>query len=115
MALYNELPVYRDTYKLILEVFEITKTFPREYKYTLGQDMKRDTMELIRMIYRANRSRDKKVHLESFIEQFELVKLQIRLSVDLKILSIRKQAQMAELLSSIGKQVTGWKNYAQVK
>lgn len=115
MALYNELPVYKDTYKLILEVFEMTKTFPREYKYTLGQDMKRDSMELVRMIYQANRSQDKKVYLELFLEQFELVKLQIRLSVDLKILSIRKQAQVAVLLSSIGKQVTGWKNHTAIK
>ncbi len=42
MALYYELPVYRDTYKLTLKVFECTKEFPREYKYSLGQDMKRD-------------------------------------------------------------------------
>jgi hypothetical protein len=115
MALHSELQVYKDTYKLILEVFEMTKTFPREYKYTLGQDMKRDTMELVRMIYRANRSKDKTPYLEAFLEQFELIKLQIRLSVDLRILSMKKQAQLAELLISIGKQVTGWKNYAQVK
>ena len=24
-------------------IFEYTKEYPREYKYTLGQDMKRDT------------------------------------------------------------------------
>ena len=42
MALYTELPVYRDTYQLILKVFEYTKEFANEYKYTLGQDTKRD-------------------------------------------------------------------------
>jgi len=40
-VLYYELPVYRDTYRLILKVFEYTQEFPREYKYSLGQDMKR--------------------------------------------------------------------------
>lgn len=34
MALYTELPVYRDTYQLILKVFEYTKEFAKEYKYT---------------------------------------------------------------------------------
>ena len=34
MALYTELAVYRDTYLLILRVFEITKEFNKEYKYT---------------------------------------------------------------------------------
>ena len=32
MALYYDLPVYRDTYKLILIIFECTKDFAKEYK-----------------------------------------------------------------------------------
>ena len=39
MALYYDLPVYRDTYRLILKIFECTKDFPKEYKYTLGQEL----------------------------------------------------------------------------
>ena len=50
MALYTELPVYRDTYLLTLKVFEVTKDFPREYKYTLNQDMKRDALHLLQRI-----------------------------------------------------------------
>ena len=57
MALYYELPVYRDTYKLILKVFAFTKDFPREYKYSLGQDMKRDALKLVRSIYREERKK----------------------------------------------------------
>ena len=37
MALYYDLPVYRDTYQLILKIFECTKDFPKDYKFTLGQ------------------------------------------------------------------------------
>ena len=62
MALYYELPVYRDVYKLILMIFECTKDFSKEYKYTLGQDMKRDALQLVRNIYRANKSVNKKEH-----------------------------------------------------
>lgn len=42
MALYYNLPVYKDTYQLIMLIYEVTRQFPREYKYSLGQDMKRD-------------------------------------------------------------------------
>jgi len=66
MALYYDLPVYRDTYKLILKVFEMTKDFPKEYKYTLGQDMKRDALQLVRCIYRANKSTQKKSRWKVF-------------------------------------------------
>jgi hypothetical protein len=41
MTLYIELPVYRDRYKLVLEIFISTKHFPKEYKYSLGRDMER--------------------------------------------------------------------------
>lgn len=53
MALSHELPIYKDTYKLILLIFDYTKVFAREYKYTHGQDMKRDSIMLVRSIYRA--------------------------------------------------------------
>ena len=74
MALYYDLPVYRDTYQLVLKVFAVTKDFPKDYKYTLGQDMKRDALQLVRSIYRANRATHKKEHLDTFLDEFELLK-----------------------------------------
>jgi hypothetical protein len=113
MALYYDLPVYRDTYKLVLAVFELSKDFPKDYKYTLGQDMKRDALQLVRNIYRANKTREKKELLEAFLDDFELLKFEIRLCVDLKIVSFKKQAELTLLMDSIGKQVTGWRNASQ--
>ena len=110
MALYTDLPVYRDVYQLVLNVFEYTKEFGREYKYTLGQDMKRDVLQLVRNLYRANKAKDKQMHLEHFLDDFELLKLEIRVSTDMKLLSIKKQATLSLLLERIGKQVVGWRN-----
>lgn len=110
MALYYELPVFQDVYKLILLLFEYTGDFPREFKYTLGQDMKRDGIVLVRSIYRANKAKQKREYLETFLDDFEVLKLEIRLCRDLKILSIKKQAQLAALMEGIGKQITGWRN-----
>ena len=110
MALYYDLPVYRDTYQLLLRIFECTRNFPKEYKYTLGQDMKRDALQLVRSIYRANKSTDKKASLDTFLDEFELLKLEIRLCTDMKVLSFKKQAELSVLMDSIGKQITGWRN-----
>ncbi len=55
MGLCYDLPVYKDTYQLSLKIFEYTKDFNRECKYTLGQDMKRDVLKLMRSIYGVNR------------------------------------------------------------
>ena len=69
MALYYKLQVFKDVYTLVQKVFLYTQDFPREYKYTLGQvypvrkndyigDMKRDAIQLVRSIYRANKAKD---------------------------------------------------------
>lgn len=110
MALYYDLNVFKDVYKLILIVFEVTKDFPREYKYTLGQDMKRDAIQLVRSIYRANKAKDKKQYLEAFLDDFEILKMELRLCTDMKILAIRRQAEISVLMDGIGRQITGWRN-----
>jgi hypothetical protein len=110
MALYYDLKVFKDVYRLILKIFEYTQSFPREYKYTLGQDMKRDGIVLVRNIYRANKAKDKTEYLEAFLDDFEVLKLEFRLCVDMRILSVKRQAEVAGLMEGIGKQVTGWRN-----
>jgi hypothetical protein len=47
MALYYELPIYKDCYALLLGLFRLTRNFDREFKYTIGQDMKQQTMQLV--------------------------------------------------------------------
>ena len=110
MALYGDLPVYRDVYKLTLRIHELTAGFSREYKYSLGQDMKRDCLVLLRSLYRINRSHEKEALLQEFLDDFELLKLEIRLCADLKILSLARQAELIEMTDTIGKQITGWRN-----
>ncbi|GLR18237.1 four helix bundle protein [Portibacter lacus] len=92
MALQYDLLVFKQVYQVILKIFEYTKDFPKEYKLTLGQDLKMDGLQLVRSIYKANKSNGKWEYLESFLDKFELLKLEICLCVDLKILSIKKQA-----------------------
>ena len=106
--------MFGDVYALAVKVFTVTQNFPREYKFTLGQDMKRDCLVLLRSIYRINKSRDKVVHLEAFLDDFELLRLQVRLATDMKLLSIRKQAELAGVMDKIARQITGWRN-ASVK
>ena len=54
--------------------------------------MKRDGIQLVRSIYRANKEKDKRKYLESFLDDFEVLKLEIRICTDMKILLLKKQA-----------------------
>ena len=91
MALYYDLPVFKDVHKLILLIFEYTKDFPKEYKYTLGQYLKRDGKALVRSIYRANKSKNKVEYLETFLDDFEILKLEIRLCTDMKYYPLKNK------------------------
>ena len=72
--------------------------------------MKKDVLKLMRSIYRANKSFKKREHLEKFLDDFEILKLEIRLAGDMKILTVKKQATLVSLMEKIGKQITGWRN-----
>ena len=109
MALYYTLPLYRDVYALLLMLFRLTHEFAREYNYTLGQDIKHDTMQLLRHIYRANQGSGRAEHLARFADDFAIVKLQIRLCHDLRLISSTHDADVIVLMDSIGKQVNGWR------
>jgi len=51
MATYDELPVYKATYDLLLEMFCFTKDFNKEFKYTVGESIKYYTIpKIIRAI-----------------------------------------------------------------
>jgi hypothetical protein len=44
MKLHSDLPVYKSTYDLLLGIFEFTKGFSKEYKYTVGESLKKETI-----------------------------------------------------------------------
>ena len=90
MAQYEHLPIYKQTYDILLRTMTATKDFPREYKYTLGQKIKDELTELVILIYRANSARDKRQHIEQILEWVQAVQLLMRLSHDIKIWFCRK-------------------------
>lgn len=110
MVLYSQLPIYRDSYQLLLEIYQITNKFSRDFKYTLVQDMKRDVLALFRYLYEANMSVEKiKEYIDKFLTSFELLKVEMRLCTDLKILSMSKLAQLSLLMDNISRQAHGWR------
>jgi hypothetical protein len=108
MALYSELPVYKATYDLLLGIFRFTKDFSKEYKYTVGESLKKETIELLTLIYRANARKDKEAVLQEARERIEVIRLFIRVMKDLHQISIKQFVQINELVENVSKQLAGW-------
>lgn len=114
MKLTSELPIYRDTFELVSLVFDYVPAFPKLFKYSIGQRMLDTSLALFEYIQLANRAgkdhNAKVKYLQEFLIKFELLKVLIRLCNEKRIISIKQTAQLAVLVSSIGKQATAWKN-----
>jgi len=108
MALHQELPVYKATYDLLLEIFLFTKDFSKEFKYTVGESLKKETIELLTLIFRANSRRDKETVLQEARERIEVIRLFIRVMKDLHQISLKRFVQVNQKVEDVSKQLTGW-------
>ncbi|MGL4332209.1 MAG: four helix bundle protein [Bacteroidales bacterium] len=105
---YNQLPVFKAAYDLLLEFFNSTQHMKREYRYSLGEELKKEMMNLLIAVYRASLSEDKQGHILQAREHMEVVKLHIRLLFDLKQIPLKKMAQITLKNDSVSKQLAAW-------
>jgi hypothetical protein len=111
MATYDNLPVYKDSYDLLVEIFKFVKTFNREYKYTLGESIKKETINMITGIFRANSSFSKrKENIILARESLELVRLYLRLTKDLNQINLKSFVFLNTIIESVSKQLYSWAN-----
>lgn len=108
MTTYDELPVYKATYGLLLGMFSFTKDFIKDYKYTVGESLKKETTELITLIYRANSRTDKQATLQAAREHIEVIRLLVRLMKDLHQISLNRFVEVNKQIENVSKQLAGW-------
>lgn len=108
MARYEHLPIYKGTYDLLILTMQATKLFPREYKYTLGQNIKDEVVGLVVFIYRANSTADRSGHITDIIERIQVIQVLIRLCHDMRLLQRKHYARMTEMTERLGQQAHGW-------
>jgi hypothetical protein len=68
---------------LLLAIFQFTKEFSEEYKYTFGESLKKEIIELLTLIYRANSMHQKADVLQMAREQLKVILLLFRVMKDM--------------------------------
>lgn len=113
MALFSELPVYKLGYDLLIAIYERTKLFTREYKYTIGERLKNETLELLINIYKANKSKQdtRMQYIDDARQNLEVVRLLVRVIKDLKILGIKNFVALNVQVEELSKQLSSWHKY----
>ncbi len=113
MALYTALPVYKVAYDLLIQIFKRTKLFPREYKYTIGERLKNESLELIINIYKANKSTKKNrlKRIGEARENVETIRLLLRLTKDLQVIGNKPFVFLNSKVEEVSVQLVGWQKY----
>jgi len=108
MATYDNLPVYKRTYDLLLQLFRLGQNMERDYRYTIGENLKKEVIGLLMNVYRANSRTDRSALIEAAREHAEVVRLLLRLLQDLKQISLKEFVQANEHLEDISRQLAFW-------
>lgn len=115
MAIYTNLPIYKDSYLLLLLVAKVLKDTSRDCRFTIGEDLRGKIMNLILLIYQANRE---KVKIGKILEMRETtlqIQVYIRLMWDLREVSEKKYLQLVEKTTEISKQLSAWEKFERSK
>ena len=111
MVLYENIPVYKASYDLTLQLFHVIKKFPKDFKYTLWEQIKKDALTLIGSIYKANMVKEKQNKILEVRWYVESLKVLLRLSKDLHIIPLDKFILISQSIEIISKQLVAWQNY----
>ncbi len=108
MSTYSSLLVYKASYDLLIQLIVSTGSLKREYKFTFGEDIKKEGMAMLKNIYRANSSVSKKQLIQSARENIEMIRLNLRILQDLKQINLKKFVYLNERIEIVSKQLTAW-------
>ena len=113
MALATDLPIYRPAYDLLQLLAKLTQQYPRGYRQGLAREVFAEAQAVVVGIFRANCTTDKTPALEVMREHLETLRLLLRLSKDLHLISSGHFGATVELTDAIGKQASGWLKYTR--
>ena len=109
MGRYEHLPIYKQSFNLLVELHKLVPTFPKKYKFSLGSSIIEDLTQSIVLIIQINSTVDNKSLFVNLILILETIKIKIRIMKNLGIISTKLYFNLSEKLISLLKQAEGWK------
>jgi len=115
MSNSQHLPLYLKIYQLIKFLYERVRNFPKEYKYTLGENILNLSWRCLDLVLEANISPNEKKHpkiLELSIT-FDKLKIRLRMAQELDLISKRQFVHIQTYyIKEIGEMIGGWLRWA---
>ena len=101
-------PLYHLAKRLLILVEQKVRHFERYHKYTIGSDLRRQAMQIMRKIHRATYNRNLE-NVSKLLYEIEEFKITLQLAKDIKAFkSLLQFNEIADLAVEMGKQCGGW-------
>ncbi len=109
MARYEHLAIYKAAMDLTIYIEQVVRNFSRYYKYTLGSDLRQQSLELVTLIIRANSQQEKLPVLYDLRERLEAFQVLLRIGKEVRAFQrFNSYAHAAELVVALSRQNEGW-------
>jgi len=89
----------------------MVKNINRDYKFSVGDFLKREVMELLKKVCKANKATNKSTRKEKIEEaqsSLETIIFLIRALFELKEIPLKKYTKLSLMIEDISRQLTGW-------
>jgi hypothetical protein len=97
------------TYDFTLWLLPKVENFPRSHRFTVGDRLTSQTLDLLTALVEAAYARDKRPLLDLATRRINAIRYLLRLAKDLKLLTADSWAFSAAKLDEIGRMAGGWK------
>ena len=106
--MFQNLAIFEKTYELVLWLYPTVNKFPKSQRFVLGQQIENTILKILQGIIEANQERNKIPYLKQVSVELDKLRILIRLSKDLKFISIKQYGFAANKVNEIGKMLGGW-------
>jgi len=108
----GQLIIFQKLYDLVVEMYPIINRIPKSHRMVLGKHLEDNCIVLLLLVTKANQAKDtnRRVLQDQICDNLESLRILIRLTKDLKFLSINQYALLEGKLNEIGKMLYCWSN-----
>lgn len=101
-------PIVTKAYDLACWLLPRVNDFPRSYRFVLGDRLIHIMLDIVEGLIEASHRRDKRVLLETVSVKLDRLRFLIRMSKDLKLLTLNRYEYLAREVNEVGAMLGGW-------
>jgi len=106
----EKLLIFQKTYDLLLWLYPVVNRIPKSHRMVLGRELEETAISLLVLMIRANKARGPlRTELQLKIsDDLDSLRILIRLTKDLKFMSIKQYTVGAVKINEIGRMLQSW-------